>query len=65
MDSFAKSRILHLRQEIAALQRDNEVYRLEQIRSPLLARANGSRRFRLMEIREELMAMGLAPRDRL
>ena len=63
MASFAKSRISYLRQEIATLQRDNELYRLKQIRSPLLIRANESRRFRLMEIQEELVTMGMAPRN--
>jgi hypothetical protein len=63
MASIPKSRISHLRHEIAALQRDNELYRLKQIRSPLLVRANESRRFRLMEIQEELVTMGMAPRN--
>jgi hypothetical protein len=63
MTSFAKSRISYLREEIATLQLDNELYRLKQVRSPLLVRANESRRLRLMEIQEELVTMGMAPRN--
>jgi hypothetical protein len=41
------------------LQHDNALYRLKRIRSPLLAKANESRRFRLMEIQEEPVTMGV------
>jgi hypothetical protein len=64
MDSFTKSRISHLRQEIVTLQHENALYRSRHIRSPLLDRANESRRFRLMEIQEELVTMGMPARKK-
>jgi len=54
MDQFDLQRVQELRQEIAALQRDNESYRSHEPHTASEANTNELRKLRLLAIREEL-----------
>jgi len=64
VDTFTQQRLLYLRDEIASLRHDNELYRLRGHSTQLQTMANESRRSRLKEIKEELLTMGLPPRNK-
>jgi hypothetical protein len=57
VDSFTQKRVLELRQEIAALQRDNESYRRQKRRTDSEFNTNELRRLRLLAIKEELLKL--------
>ncbi len=57
VDAFTQQRIVKLRDEIATLQHDNEVYRSHRHHTKAEADTNQLRRFRLLAIREELRNM--------
>jgi hypothetical protein len=57
MDAFTQRRVTSLRDEIAALQHDNEVYREQERHTQLQASVSEGRRRRLIAIREELLIM--------
>ena len=61
MDVFTQRRIVTLRHEIASLQHNNEVYRLQRHHTQLEVDTNEVRRFRLLAIREELHNMTVRP----
>jgi len=55
--SFTQKRVLELRQEIAALQRDNEAYRRREHHKDSEFNTNELRRLRLLAIKEELLRL--------
>jgi hypothetical protein len=55
VDSFTQQRVLELRHEIAALQRDNESYRRQKRHTDSEFNTNELRRLRLLAIKEELL----------
>ena len=57
MDSFTQQRVLELRQEIAALQRDNESYLHQKRHTDSEFNTNELRRRRLWAIKEELLRL--------
>jgi hypothetical protein len=57
VDSFTRQRVLGLRQEIAALHRDNEVYRWKKRHTPSEVNMNELRWRRLLAIKEELLRL--------
>jgi hypothetical protein len=57
VDAFTQERVLELRQEIASLQQDNDLYRLHTRHSAEDTRLSEARRFRLLAIKEELFGM--------
>jgi hypothetical protein len=57
VDVFSRQRVLELRQEIASLQHDNDLYRLHKRHSAENARLSDLRRLRLQAIKEELVRM--------
>jgi hypothetical protein len=57
MDAFTQRRVTRLRDEIASLQHDNEVYREQGRHTQLQASVSEGRRRRLIAIREELLIM--------
>jgi hypothetical protein len=57
VDVFSRQRVLELRQEIASLQHDNDLYRLHTRHSAEDSRLSGVRRLRLLAIKEELFRM--------
>ena len=57
MDAFTQQRVLKLRDEIALLQRENEMYRSRGYHTLEEKHANDLRRFRLLAIREELRSL--------
>jgi hypothetical protein len=57
VDAFTQQRVLKLRDEIAALQRENELYRVRGHHTLEEKHANDLRRFRLLTIREELRSL--------
>jgi hypothetical protein len=57
VDVFSRQRVLELRQEIASLQHDNDLYRLRTRHSAENARLSDLRRLRLLAIKEELFKM--------
>ena len=57
MDAFTQQRVLVLRQEIAALHRDNESFRCQKRHTASEDNTNELRRFRLLAIKEELLRM--------
>jgi hypothetical protein len=57
LDSFTQQRVLELRQEIAALQRDSESYRRQQRHADSEFHTNELRRLRLVAIQEELLRL--------
>ena len=57
MDSFTQKRVLELRKEIAALQRDNESYQRRSYHRTPEFRTNELRRVRLLAIKEELLRL--------
>jgi len=60
MDQFDRERVLELRQEIASLKRENELYRSRRRYTAAEVNTNELRRVRLLAIREELLQiMGL------
>ena len=61
MDVFTQRRIVTLRHEIASLQHNNEVYRLQRHHTQLEIETNEMRRLRLLAIREELRNMSVPP----
>ena len=61
MDAFTQQRVLSLRQEIAALHRENESFRWQKRHTASEDTANESRRLRLLAIKEELVRMTAPP----
>ena len=61
MDAFTQRRVLELRQEIAALQRDNESHRWQKSHTASEINNNHLRRLRLVAIKEELVRMTEPP----
>jgi hypothetical protein len=57
VDSFTQQRVLELREEIAALQRDNESYRRKRSHTDSELNTNELRRLRLLAIKEELLRL--------
>jgi hypothetical protein len=57
VDAFTQQRVLKLRDEIALLRHENEVYRSQRRRTREEEHSNDSRRFRLLAIREELRTL--------
>ena len=57
MDSFTQQRVLELREEVAALQRENESYRQHKRHSSSEVNANELRTLRLIAIKEELIRL--------
>jgi hypothetical protein len=57
VDAFTQERVLELRQEIASLQHDNDLYRLHTRHSAEDSRLSEVRRLRLLAIKEELLRM--------
>jgi len=57
VDAFTQQRVLKLRDEIALLRHENEVYRSQRHRTREEEHSNGLRRFRLLAIREELRTL--------
>ena len=57
MDSFTQKRVLELRQEIVALQRDNESFQRKRSRTPSEVNTNELRWRRLLAIKEELLRL--------
>ena len=57
MDSFTQQRVLELRKEIAALQRDSESYRRKRSHTDSELNTNELRRLRLLAIKEELLRL--------
>jgi hypothetical protein len=68
MDALSRKRVICLRDEIATLRHDNDLYRSKKPstrRNALLeANASESRRYRLLAIKEELLAMGISPKSK-
>src|ERR1700730_12160295 len=68
MNALSQKRVLYLRDEIAALRHDNDLYRTKKPstrrEAVLEASASESRRYRLSAIKEELLAMGISPRNK-
>jgi hypothetical protein len=68
MNALGQKRVLCLRDEIAALRHDNDLYRTKKPstrrEAVLEASASESRRYRLLAIKEELLAMGISPRNK-
>jgi hypothetical protein len=62
MDAFTQQRVLELRQEIAALQRDNESYQRQKRRTDSESNTNELRRLRLLAIKEELTRLNQNPK---
>ena len=58
MDSFTQERVLELREEIAALRRQNEAFRKQQHRTVSQVNDHELRKRRLLEIKEELLSLG-------
>ena len=57
MDAFTQKRVLELRDEIASLQYENEMYRSQKSHTREQLHANDLRRCRLLAIREELQGL--------
>ena len=57
LDSFTQQRVLELRKEIAALQRDNESYQWKSYHSTPEFHTNELRRVRILAIKEELLRL--------
>jgi hypothetical protein len=57
VDSFTQQRVLELREEIAAIQRDNESYQRKKSHSDSEFNTNELRRLRLLAIKEELLRL--------
>ena len=57
MDSFTQQRVLELRHEIAARQRDNESYRWQKRHTDSEFNTNELRKLRLVAIKEELLRL--------
>ena len=57
VDTFTQQRVLKLRDEIALLRHENEVYRSQKHRTREEEHSNDLRRFRLLAIREELRTL--------
>jgi len=57
VDSFTQKRVLELRQEIVALQHDNETYRGKKRHTLSEVNMNELRWRRLLAIREELLRL--------
>lgn len=62
MDSFTHQRVLDLRKEIAALQRENESYQRKSYHSTPEFHINELRRLRLLAIKEELLRLSARSR---
>ena len=61
MDAFTQQRVLELKQEIAALQRENESYRGRRRHAAPEANTTELIRLRLVAIKEELARMTQPP----
>jgi hypothetical protein len=59
MDAFSQQRVLELRQEIASLQRDNDLYRSNWYHTASDTKSNHLRRLRLVAIQDELLRLDL------
>ena len=57
MDSFTQQRVLELREQIAALQRDNESYQRRERHTDSEFNTNELRKLRLVAIKEELLRL--------
>ena len=57
MDSFTQQRVLELRKEISALQRDYQSYQRKSRHSDSELNTNELRRLRLLAIKEELLRL--------
>jgi hypothetical protein len=57
MDASNQQRVVALRDEIAVLQHQNSLYRLDRSHTSAETMRNNVRRERLLEIREELLVM--------
>ena len=65
VDSFTQQRVLDLRKEIAALQRENELYKRNRSHTGSEYQTNELRRVRLQAIKEELLRLsGPSKRNR-
>jgi hypothetical protein len=64
VDVFSQQRVSELRQEIASLQHDNDLYRLHGHRNKSGVDMNELRRLRLLAIKEELVRMAQQPSGR-
>ena len=64
MDAFTQKRVLELREEIAALQREHEAYRKRQRHAVSEAGTAELIKFRLLAIKEELVRMTERPSKR-
>ncbi len=61
MDAFTDRRVSDLRYEIAVLQRQNELYRMQKQRTLVEINQHEVRRLRLLEIQQELLRMATPP----
>jgi hypothetical protein len=57
MDTFARQRVLEMREEIASLQRDNESYQSQERHTASARNRNELRRLRLIAIQKELLSL--------
>ncbi|MGC1644759.1 MAG: hypothetical protein WA741_02935 [Candidatus Sulfotelmatobacter sp.] len=57
MDSFTQQRVVELRKQIAAVQRDNELYQRKKHHTVPEDDNQALRRLRLLAIKEELLRM--------
>jgi hypothetical protein len=57
LDSFTQQQVFALRQEIAAVQRDNESYQRQKRHTDSEFHTNELRRLRLVAIKEELLRL--------
>jgi len=61
VDAFTDRRVSDLRYEIAVLQRQNELYRMQKQRTLVEINQHEVRRLRLLEIQQELLRMATPP----
>ena len=64
MDAFTQQRVLELREEIGALQRENELYQRKRSHPDSELNINDLRRLRLLAIKEELLRLSGRPKPR-
>ena len=57
MDAFTQQRVLELREEIVALQRDNQSYQQKRNHTDSEFKTNELRKLRLLAIKEELVRL--------
>lgn len=61
VDAFTQKRVLELRDEIASIQHENELYQSQKHHTLEQEHANDLRRSRLLAIREELKGLSQKP----